>query len=228
MRAKKLLAVCTAQILALAVPSPLRAGDDAAAAAQTVSEARTTLANFLSDPDMKWVRSHFPRAKAVMIVPVQGKGGFIFAGSGGVGVLLVKDAKGNWSQPAFYKLAAVSVGLQAGGEKSEVLFFIQSQKGVDSFLSKSFKLGAEASVAAGPVGQGAKASSADVLSFSRSKGAFAGASFDGTSVKPAEDLNKAFYNKPASPVDILVRGTVENEGAKALREDLAKVGAKKK
>ena len=226
MLTKKLNALCAAPILALAVASPMWAADDATEAAKTVAEARTTLANFLSDPDMKWVRSHFPQAKAVMIVPVQGKGGFIFAGSGGVGVLLVKDAKGNWSQPAFYKLAAVSVGLQAGGEKSEVLFFIQSRKGVDSFLSKSFKLGAEASVAAGPVGQGAKASSADVLSFSRSKGAFAGASFDGTSIKPAEDLNKAFYNKPASPVDILVRGTVENEGAKALREDLAKVGIK--
>ena len=228
MLAKKLMALCATPILALAVPSSLQAADNATEAAKTISEARTTLSNFLSDPDMKWIRSHFPRAKAILIVPVQGKGGFIFAGSGGVGVFLLKDSKGNWSQPAFYKLAAVSVGLQAGGEKSEVLFFVQSQKGVDSFLSKSFKFGAEASVAAGPVGQGAKSSTADVLSFSRSKGAFAGASFDGTSVKPASDLNKAFYNKPASPVDILVRGTVKSEGANALREDLAKVGVKAK
>lgn len=228
MLAKKVMAVWVAFLSALAMALPALAADDAAEAAKTVSAARTTLSNFVSDPDMQWVRSHFSHAKGILIVPEQGKGGFIFAGSGGVGVLLTRDGKGNWGQPAFYKLAGVSVGLQVGGEKSEVLLFIQSQKGIDSFLSSSFKLGADASVAAGPVGQGTQAVTADILSFSRSKGAFVGASFEGTVVKPAEDLNKSFYNKPVSPVDILVRGDVQSAAAKGLREDLAKIGGKGK
>lgn len=228
MTTKKVMTVCIGLVLALALAAPTLAADDAAEAAKTVSAARATLSNFVSDPDMQWVRAHFSQAKAILIVPDQGKGGFIFAGSGGVGVLLTRDMKGTWGQPAFYKLAAVSVGLQVGGEKSEVLFFIQSQKGVDSFLSSSFKLGADASVAAGPVGQGTKAATADILSFSRSKGAFVGASFEGTIVKPSEDLNNSFYGKPVSPVDILVRGTAESEKAKALRDDLAKVGGRGK
>lgn len=228
MPAKKLISAWVVILSALAVALTALAADadDAAEAAKTVSEARTTLSNFLSDPDMQWIRAHFDRAKAVLIVPSQGKGGFIFAGSGGVGVLLARDSKGNWGQPAFYRLAGVSVGLQVGGEKSEVLLFVQSQKGVDSFLSTSFKMGAGASVAAGPVGQGTQTATADILSFSRAKGAYAGASFEGTVVKPAEDLNTSFYQKPVSPVDILVRGTVQSAEAKGLREDLAKVGGK--
>src|SRR5512143_3891914 len=105
-------------------------------------------------------------------------------------------------------MGSVSIGLQVGGSAAEVLLFIQTQKGVDSFLSNSFKLGADASVAAGPVGQGAKASTSDILCFSRSKGAYVGASFDGSVINPSEDLNKAFYGKAASPVEILVRGNV--------------------
>ena len=211
-----------------ALALPAMAENKATEARQTVEAARATLGHFLADPDMSWIREHLDQAKAVLIVPSQGKGGFIFAGSGGVGVLLVRERDGRWSSPAFYRLASVSVGLQIGGEKSEVLLFVQSQKGVDSFLTQSFKLGADASVAAGPVGQGTQAATADVLSFSRSKGAFVGASLEGTMVKPAEDLNEAFYHKFASPVDILVRGTIKSELAKGLQEDLAQATAPRK
>ncbi len=211
-----------------ALALPAMAENKATEARQTVEAARATLGHFLADPDMSWIREHLDQARAVLIVPSQGKGGFIFAGSGGVGVLLVRERDGQWSAPAFYRLASVSVGLQIGGEKSEVLLFVQSQKGVDSFLTQSFKLGADASVAAGPVGQGTQAATADVLSFSRSKGAFVGASLEGTMVKPAEDLNEAFYHKFASPVDILVRGTIKSELAKGLQEDLARATAPRK
>ena len=211
-----------------ALALPAMAENKATEARETVAAARATLGHFLADPDMSWIREHLDQAKAVLIVPSQGKGGFIFAGSGGVGVLLVRERDGRWSSPAFYRLASVSVGLQIGGEKSEVLLFVQSQKGVDSFLTQSFKLGADASVAAGPVGQGTQAATADVLSFSRSKGAFVGASLEGTMVKPAEDLNEAFYHKFASPVDILVRGTIKSELAKGLQEDLAQATAPRK
>jgi SH3 domain-containing YSC84-like protein 1 len=217
---KKFSAAALVLSMVLALALPALAADKAAEASETVQSARTSLRNFVSDPNMKWIKEHIGEAKGILIVPTQGKGGFIFGGSGGVGVLLTRNTDGTWSQPAFYRMGSVSVGLQVGGEVSEVIFFVQTQKGVDSFLSSSFKLGAEASIAAGPVGQGTKASTADLLSFSRSKGAFVGASFDGTMIKPAADLNEAFFKKPASPIDILVRGNVQSEQSEGLRGDL--------
>jgi lipid-binding SYLF domain-containing protein len=210
-------------LVMVALTLPVWAGDDAAEAKKIVAASRTTLGHFLADPNMQWVKQHFALAKGVLIIPSQGKGAFIIGGSGGVGVLLTRDAKGQWSEPAFYRMGSVSIGLQAGGSASEVLLFIQSQKGVDSFLSSSFKLGADASVAAGPVGEGAMASTSDILAFSRSKGAYAGASFEGSVIKPSDGLNTAFYGKPATPVEILVSGTVASKAAAGLRADLAKV-----
>ncbi len=205
---------------------PFSAQAKSAEADKIVVAAKSTLSDFLADPNMKWLKEHFQDAKGVLIVPDRNKGGFIFAGSGGVGVLLTKNADGRWSQPAFYRLASVSVGFQIGGEHSEVILFIQSNSGVDSFLSSSVKLGGEASVAAGPVGEGAQAATADILSFSRSKGAFVGAALAGTVVKPAKDLNEAFYGKRVSPVDILVRGTAENPRGDALRDAVSRVARK--
>jgi SH3 domain-containing YSC84-like protein 1 len=225
---KKTLYLILALALLAASALPFAAQKKAAEAEQTVAAARLTLNDFLTDPDMQWLKQHFREAKGILIVPESNKGGFIFAGSGGVGVLLTKDAKGRWSQPAFYKLGSVSVGFQIGGSQSEIVLFIQSQKGVDSFLSSSFKFGADASVAAGPVGQGAQTATADVLSFARSKGAFVGAALDGTVVKPAEDLNEGFYGKAVSPVDILVRGSVKNSKADALRSAVAQAAKAKK
>ena len=224
---KKTVILMILVMVAGALALPVWAADDAAEAKKIVAESRTTLNDFLSDPDMNWIKSHFPQAKGILIVPTLGKGAFIIGGSGGVGVLLTRNAKGHWSNPAFYKMGSVSIGLQAGGSASEVLLFIQSQKGVDSFLTSSFKLGADASVAAGPVGQGAKASTSDILAFSRSKGAYAGASFDGSVINPSEDLNKAFYGKDVSPVDILVRGSVKSEEAAPLVSALTKAAPPK-
>lgn len=224
---KKTTILMTLVMVAGALALPVWAADDAAEASKIVAESRTTLSHFLSDPDMKWIKAHFGKAKGVLIVPTMGKGAFIVGGSGGVGVLLTRNAKGQWSEPAFYKMGSVSIGLQIGGSASEVLLFVQTQKGVDSFLSNSFKLGADASVAAGPVGQGASSSTSDILAFARSKGAYVGASFDGSVVNPSEDLNKAFYGKAVTPVEILVHGNVKNKEADGLKADLNKVTAKK-
>ncbi len=227
MMKKSLLVLMVAGLLAgAALPAAAR-GNKAAEAQQTVEAAQSTLSDFMSDPDMKWLKTHFQDAKGILIVPNRNKGGFIIAGSGGVGVLLAKDSKGNWSQPAFYRLASVSVGFQIGGEHSQVILFIRSQEGLDSFLNSSVKLGGELSVAAGPVGEGAQAATADILSFSRSKGAFVGAALGGTVVKPAKDLNRAFYGRHASPVDILVRRDVKSDKTGSLREALAEATKRK-
>jgi len=183
-----------------------------------VDKAVVTVNNFMADPDMAWLRSHIKNAQGVLIVPALVRAGFVFGGSGGRGVLLVRDnATGKWSEPAFYTVGSVSFGLQIGIEASEVIMMIQTRKGLDSLLTSSFKLGADASVAAGPVGAGATAATADVLSFARAKGAYAGLSLEGAVVKTSNDWNNAYYAKEVRPVDILVTHKVKNPGSAKLR-----------
>ena len=139
-----------------------------------VSDARTTLSNFLRDPDQTWIQDNLGRAKAVMIAPQIVKAGFIFGGSGGRAVLVGKDGR-TWAGPAFYDLATASVGFQAGVEVSEAVIVVMTDKGLNSLLSSSFKIGGDASVAAGPVGAGAKSTvTADLITFTRAKGLYGG------------------------------------------------------
>ena len=157
-------------------------------------------------------------ALGLMIVPELVKGGFVVGGSGGGGVLLLKDEeKGGWSQPAFYTIGSVTFGLQIGGEKSEVVMFVRTHRGAESFLSSSFKLGGDASIATGPVGVGAKSNvAADIFSFSRSKGAYAGLSLEGAVVKTRDEWNSTYYGKEVRPIDILIRGEVSNPNSSGL------------
>ena len=146
-----------------------------------VDKARITFESFISDPNMSYLKEHLKEAKGILIVPSLLKAGFVFGGSGGSGVLIVNDAKkGQWSQPAFYTIGSVSFGLQIGGEAAEVIMMVRTQKAMDKLLTSSFKLGGDTSVSVGPVGTGAKSNVvADIFSFSRSKGAFAGLALDG-------------------------------------------------
>ena len=189
-----------------------------------VDQARVTLNNFVKQADMEWFQSHLKNSKGVFIVPQLLKAGFIFGGSGGRGVVLIRDAKtGQWSQPAFYSLGSVSFGLQIGAESSEVVIQIRTQRGLESLYGTSFKLGGDTSVAVGPVGAGAAAKgvTADLVSFSRAQGAYAGLSLDGSVVKVNDDFNKDYYGKAVRPTDILVKKDVSNSGSAKLREALA-------
>jgi len=103
-----------------------------------------------------------------------------------------------------------------------------TERGMEKLLASSFKLGADLTVAAGPVDGGAKAQTADVLTYTRSKGAFGGMSIDGTVVKTRDKLNEAYYGKPASPTDIIIRKSVSNPQADKLRSAVAEASAKQK
>jgi lipid-binding SYLF domain-containing protein len=195
-----------------------------------VDAADRTLSNFLRDPDMTWLQQNIGRAKAVMIAPEVVKAGFIFGGSGGRAVTVARDAKtGKWAGPAFYALATASVGFQAGVSVSEVVTLVMTEKGLNSLLAPSVKLGGDASVAAGPIGAGAKSDVvADFVSFSRAKGLYGGLNLDGTVIKPSDDWNEAYYNKkPILPPDILVRNAARNKGADKLLADVARAAGKK-
>ena len=189
-----------------------------------VDKARITFESFMSDPNMSYLKDHLKEAKGILIVPSLLKAGFVFGGSGGSGVLIVNDAKkGQWSQPAFYTIGSVSFGLQIGGEAAEVIMMVRTQKAVDKLLTSSFKLGGDTSIAVGPVGGGAKSNVvADIFSFSRSKGAFAGLALDGSVITTRDKWNAAYYGKSVSPVDILVTHSVSNPGSAELRQTVAK------
>jgi lipid-binding SYLF domain-containing protein len=190
----------------------------------TVDKALVTFRNFMADKEMEWFQKNLKDAKALLIVPNLLKAGFVLGGSGGSGVLVGRDANtGNWSQPAFYTVGSVTFGLQIGGEAAEVIMMIRTQKALDALYTTEFKLGGDASVSAGPKGVGAKANvTTDVVSFAKSKGAFAGLNLEGSVLKVSGDSNKAYYGKAVSPVDIIVKNVASNKGSASLRDELKK------
>lgn len=186
---------------------------------QLVQNAQVTFENFRLDQNMSWLRNNIKNAKGIFIVPGLLKAGFIWGGSGGSGVLLAQDEKtGEWSYPAFYTMGSVSFGFQAGVEKAEVILMIMTQNGIDAMLSPTFKLGAGASIAAGPVGIGAEVKTVDIIAFARAKGLFGGISIEGAVISSRNTWNSAYYGKQVRPVDILIRRDVSNENADWLRE----------
>jgi lipid-binding SYLF domain-containing protein len=188
-----------------------------------VSDARTTLSNFIRDPDQTWIQENLGRARAVLIAPQIVKAGFIFGGSGGRGLLVARDGQG-WAGPAFYNLGTASVGFQAGVEVSEAIIVVMTEKGLNSLLSSSFKIGGDASVAAGPVGAGAKSTvTADLITFTRAKGVYGGVNLDGTVVSTNIPWNDAYYGRSnLLPPDILIRKTVTSPNASQLLADVAR------
>ena len=219
--------VAVAAVVSLALFAP-------AAQAQTeqqklIADAEKVLSNFLRDPDMTWLQRNIGRSKALMIAPEILKAGFIFGGSGGRALVVARDpASGKWTGPAFYVLATGSVGFQAGISVSEGVTMVMTEKGFNSLLATTFKMGGDASVAAGPVGDGAKSDIvADLITFNRAKGVYGGINFDGTVVTAADDWNQAYYGKKVLPPDILVRGGVSNKGADKLLSQVTAATARK-
>jgi lipid-binding SYLF domain-containing protein len=203
--------------------SPVLA-EDKATAEETVTKATDTFKTFLADPDMTWFRNHVKNAKAVMVVPQLVKAGFVFGGSGGTGVVSVRDEKtGTWSAPSFATIGSVSWGLQAGIQATEVVLMAMTVKGRDSLLSNKAQLGADATVAAGPVGAGVQAATVDILQFARAKGVFGGLSLEGSVVGVRNKLNQAYYGQEVQPVDILISRKVSNPQAAPLLRALGQI-----
>ena len=217
-----LSAIAGAALLICTVMPAVAADSDEAQG--IVDNARVTFNNFMRDSNYTWLHENLKEAKGLLIFPQVIKGGFIIGGSGGTGVLVVRDGKtSDWSQPAFYTIGSVSFGLQIGGEAAEVIMMAMSQKAIDSLFASSFKLGADTSIAVGPVGGGAKGNvTADFISFAKSKGLYAGLNLEGSVVDVRDSLNKAYYGKNVSPVEIIAKKEAINKGSAALRETLKK------
>lgn len=187
-----------------------------------VADARVTLDNFVRDPDQTWVQQNLNSAKAVLIAPQIVKAGFIFGGSGGRAVLVAKDGR-TWVGPAFYDLVTGSVGFQAGLEVSEAVILVMTDKGLNSLMASTFKIGGDASIAAGPVGAGAKSTiTADLVSFTRAKGVYGGLNLDGTIVHANTAWNDAYYGgSNVLPPDIVMRKSAKSAKSAALLAGVA-------
>lgn len=191
-----------------------------------VDAAAETVTAIAGDPNLPAFETYAADAKGMLIVPRMLKAGFIVGASGGSGVLLTRDANGeSWSQPAFYTLGSVTLGLQIGGELSEIVLLVMSEKGMDSLLSSSVKLGGDVSIAAGPVGAGAKAQIADIVAFSRTKGLYGGINLEGAILEVRDDWNRDYYGADVRPTDILIQGSVANDDTAALRRAVAEAAA---
>ena len=148
--------------------------------------------------------------RAIAIFPNVLKGGFIFGVKGGKGIICAHDPEnGTWSPPAFFTIGGGSWGLQIGAQSIDLVLVIMSKRGLDGLLTSKIKLGGDVGIAAGPVGRRAEAGidlflKAEILSYSRSKGLFAGLSLEGATIFQNQDSNRAFYGKELSARDILI------------------------
>jgi len=200
---------------------------DAVEQQQLVDKAKLTVEAFISDPSVgPATRELKDEAKALFIVPQFLRGAFVFGGAGGSGVLIVRDEKTKqWSEPAFYTIGSASFGLQVGGDVSELVFVVRNQKGLEEFYRTDFKLGVDVSMAVGPVGGGgsAKGITADLVTYARKRGVFAGVAVDGSVIAVSDDSNAAYYGKAVRPTDIIVKQTVSNPKSSDLRNAAAKL-----
>jgi lipid-binding SYLF domain-containing protein len=159
----------------------------------------TTVLNEIMTTDTAIPASIASKAEGIAIFPGTLKAGFIFGGMRGRGILSART-EGGWSAPTFMTLTGGSVGLQIGGQAADLVLIIMNRRGLDQFVRNQFKLGADAAVAAGPVGRDAQASTdlqlrAEILSYSRSRGLFAGVTINGSTVRADLDANQRFYGK---------------------------------
>jgi len=214
-----------ALLVVLAVPAARAA--DLTAQRELLSRAQFTLERFEASPKMADARALARNAKGIMIFPSLIKGALFVGGEGGNGVLLARRADGSWSYPAFYSLASLSFGFQVGGQSSEALLIIMSDKALRALMEDQAKLGGDVSAAAGPVGTGVEASTTtslgtDVYTYSNTKGLFVGASLEGAVVARREDFNAQVYNGEVDPRRIVLEETAQNPIADPLREQLTR------
>jgi lipid-binding SYLF domain-containing protein len=197
----------------------------ASAAEELVEESRFSIERILADPGFAEVKDFVEKARGVLIIPELVKGGFIVGGEGGSGVLMVRGADGSWSSPAFYTLAAGSVGFQIGGQVSEVVFTLMNDGAVEAILSDEIKLGVDAGVAVGPFGKGLEASATtnfneDIYAFSRSVGLFGGGALEGAKLINRQEWTDEYYGASAPTRAVVIERKFFNPHADKLRNAL--------
>lgn len=189
------IALLGVSILALSVVAGQSASDEA----RRVADATTVLEEIMGASDKAVPRAIMEKAEGVAVFPSLIKGGIVVGAQRGRGILSVRNKKnGGWSSPAFLTITGGSIGAQFGAQAIDLVLVINNQRGLEQLVKNQFKLGADAAVAAGPVGRDASASTdiqmrAQILSYSRSRGLFAGVTLNGSTIRQDRDANERFY-----------------------------------
>jgi len=220
---KKVVAIlCLAGAMTLSA----HAASDKATLDSRVAAATATIKQIMSVPDNAIPDKIAQQATCLAVVPGMKKGAFIFGAEYGRGIVTCRTGHG-WSAPVFITLGGGSFGLQLGGQSTDVVLVAVNQQGFQDLLKSKFKLGGDAAAAAGPVGRNSQAATdwkmnAELLTYSRSKGLFAGIDLTGTSVTQSMDDTTAFYGEPHSFEDILKGNVAVPDDAKPFVRSVAR------
>jgi len=203
----RLIASIVSAVVALGATAVLAQSDEA----DRVKESAKVLDEIMQAGDKSIPGSILAKAAGIAVIPGTIKGGFIVGGEHGRGILSARSQAGAWSPPAFLTLTGGSIGLQIGGSATDIILVIQNQRGLENLIRNEFKIGAGAAVAGGPVGREASAATdaqlrAEILSYSRSRGAFAGATIEGSTVKEDKDANGRFYGTKFTTREVVLDG----------------------
>jgi len=200
---KKLLSL----LLTVSLSGFAAAAEDKSDVQKRLDNAATVLQEITAAPDKGIPENVLNSAQCVAIVPHMVKAGFGIGGQHGKGVATCKNTQG-WSAPSFFTISGGSFGLQLGAEGVDLVMLVMNEKGMQALLSDKFQVGGEASAAAGPVGRDAAAGTdwkrkAPILTYSRSKGAFAGISLNGSAIRQDKDATKALYGQDMTSQQLL-------------------------
>ena len=210
----KLMIFASVAVAAVAIPVFAGDSDNRSEMTKKLTRAEAVLKASLAAPDKGIPKDALEKAECVGVFPDVKKAAFVVGGQGGEGVFTCRDASGKMGAPAFFNIAGGSVGWQFGGQETDLVLLVMNKNGMSHLLEDKFTIGAEATATAGPVGRTAKAATdaqlnAQILSWSRSQGAFIGAALDGSVVAPDKDKNKDLYGANATARSILMENSVQ-------------------
>jgi lipid-binding SYLF domain-containing protein len=202
-------------------------------ATERLNDAAEVFSDIMRTPDKGIPQDLLAKAQCVIVIPGLKKGAFVVGGEYGRGFAECRGASGTgWGAPAAVRVEGGSVGFQIGGSSTDVVMLVMSQRGMDKLMSDKFTLGADASVAAGPVGRTAQAATdvglnAEILAWSRAKGAFAGISLNGATMRPDDKENQALYSRKMTNREILTSSMPPPAAAQSLIAELDKYSARR-
>jgi lipid-binding SYLF domain-containing protein len=205
----------------------------AESASNRLKSADEVLGEIMSAPDKGIPQDLLGKSQCIVIVPGLKKGAFIVGGKYGRGFILCRNGSGNgWSAPAGVIVEGGSFGFQIGGQETDAVMLVLSKRGAEKLMSSKFTLGGDASVAAGPVGRTSSADTdlkmqAEILTYSRARGVFAGVALNGATLRPDKDSNRELYGGELSNQQIVMGKTTPPPAASVLRSNLSRYSARK-
>jgi len=197
-------------------------------ATELVTKSDAVLQGFQEDPNMQLFRKNIGTARGIFIAPRMLRGEFLIGNLSGAGVFFARPpVREQWSYPAFYSIDSVSMGLQIGADASEIILLVMTTRGMEALLRPAFRIDSGLVVSAGPVGAGTPRDPADIFAYARSMtGIISGVFLAGSVITPRPALNNAYYGRPVTPKDILLRQVVKNYQAEFLRLRIETGGGK--